>query len=312
MKNLINNVDHIQNIAPAQNIFYRAVVEDNNDGGKGKVRVRVLGVHSEINKRTGKNMGVPVDELPWAEIMAPANVHGGNGTYGKTGIPLQGTWVWVFFDGGDWNRPVISGIIYGGETKKPTGSVGFEDPDAVYPEADKIEDGTTRTSANRKVGETGIISVKDANRDIAIPTATGYTHDEEKEQTTGVSYPLNESQAWTDGSFWEHDVTAGGRTHWFHNSGTYTEVLPSGAHTLNVVDNQKVIVYKNSERLVKINETHTVQGESLYKIDLKRTIIVGGDSKEVVMGKTDEKYMSGQDTFGGPYIHLTAGIITLN
>ncbi len=310
---LLKNLDHVHNISPAQNIFYRAVVENNNDGGKGKVQVRVLGVHSETSKRSGKNTGVPVSNLPWAEVPGPANAHGGVGTYGKTGVPLQGSWVWVFFDGGDWHKPVVSGIIYGGESKAPSGDQGFQDPALVYPEGDKVEDGTTRLAANRKVGETGIIIKKDAGRDMATPVSIpGKTHDEEKEQTSGVVYPNNECQAWPDGSFWEHDITAGGRTHQFHNSGTYTEVLPAGTHTLNVVDNQKVIVYKDSERLVKLNETHTVQGEGLYKIDLKQTILIGGEREETVEGLVTEKYNSGQQTNGGPFIDLDAGLITLN
>ena len=342
---MIKNLDHVQSINPHQNVFYRGVVENNNDGGEGKVQVRILGIHTETSVRSGQNMGVPVDDLPWAEVMGPANVSGGVGTYGNTGIPLQGTWVWIFFDGGDWNKPIVSGIIYGTESSSPSGDQGFQDPDLIYPESDKIEQGTTRLAANRNVSNTGIIEIKDPERDVVNPMGIpNITWDEEKEQTTSVAYPNNECQAWTDGSFWEHDTTSGGRTHQFHNSGTYTETLPTGKHTLNIVDDQAVIVYKNSERLVKINETHTVQGESIYKIDLKQTILVGGESEETIMdnvmqiyladqetsvfgnvtrfydgtlteiinGEVNETYSSGQITDGGPIIELKASIINLN
>jgi len=291
MLDLFKNMDHINNIHQPQNIFYRAVVENNNDGGKGKVQVRILGVHSPENKRTGTNMGVPPEELPWAEVMGPTDVMGGVGTYGKTAIPLQGAWVWVFFDSGDWNKPIVCGIIYGAEASKPTGNKGFEDPDQKYPEEDKIEEGTTRTSANRKINETGIKKVRDQNIDEDIPTAKeGETNSEQKESTSSVSYPNNESQAWPDGSFVEYDCTSGGRYHHFHNSGTYTEILPSGMHSVKVVDSQKLIVDMDAERFIKQNETHTVQGNSLYKIDGDRTIVVGGDSKETVSGDVEEIY----------------------
>jgi hypothetical protein len=51
------------------NQFYIAVVEDRNDPLKlGRLRVRVLNVHSEDRKTD-----VPIDSLPWSHVMQPPN-----------------------------------------------------------------------------------------------------------------------------------------------------------------------------------------------------------------------------------------------
>ena len=319
-------------------------MENNNDGGKGKVQVRILGVHTEVNIRTGKNMGVPWEELPWAEVMgAPNLIHGGIGTYGTTGIPLQGTWVWIFFDGGDWNKPIICGIIYGTEDHVSAGA-GFEDPALEYPEEDKVEEGTVRFAANRKVEETVVLMIREPGIDLGIPTAAGGEWDEHEQTTTEAEYPLNTAWAYRDGTFWEHDTTDGAKTQWIHNTGSYNEVIPDGSYTRNTVMNDTIIVYENSRRLVKMNETHTIFGESEYKIDLKQTILVGEESEETIMmkvthlyieeqettvigavirdyeetldetvwGPVTEDYMEGQTTEGGPHITLVAEVINLN
>ena len=52
-------------------ILLRGVVEDNNDPLKiGRVRVRIFGVHSDKNEKSGAKFEfVKTSELPWAEVM---------------------------------------------------------------------------------------------------------------------------------------------------------------------------------------------------------------------------------------------------
>jgi hypothetical protein len=122
---------------------YRAIVEDNADPiDIGRVRVRILGMHSLDDKET------PVDHLPWAEPCLALNYSGGKnldckedgspkryspegstfsppprnttsltedfvdtvmkkeGTGGYFGgVPRKGSMVWVFFENGDHTRP---------------------------------------------------------------------------------------------------------------------------------------------------------------------------------------------------------------
>lgn len=121
---------------------YRAIVEDNEDPiDIGRVRVRILGIHSLDPQET------PNDHLPWAEPVLPTYYSGGqnlnckedsnpkrytpdgttfdppkrntqklvqsfvdevhkkDGTGGIFTVPRKGSMVWVFFENGDHTRP---------------------------------------------------------------------------------------------------------------------------------------------------------------------------------------------------------------
>jgi len=341
------NINNIQN----QNIFYRAVVENNDDGGiHGKCQVRILGIHPVNAKRTGKNIGVKTEDLPWAELMVSTAFHGGMSGYGISAVPLKGSWVWVFLDGGDWNRPIIVGLISGTSTKErpdgPKTSWGFHDPDKKYPEKKRLnEPDINRYAANRKIkAETLIGKIKDPDRDKGIPTVTGKTWDELKELTSAVKYPNNTVFETIGGSFIEYDETSGSRLHWFHNTGTYWEVVKEGDYTMKVKRDRYEIVDRDMYRLNKRDEFQTIQRDSEYKIDRDEFRFVGRKHEETinksvtqtyndtqttkvakavsrtygatldekVTGAVNEKYSAGQTTNGGPSITIKAGVIKLN
>jgi hypothetical protein len=325
------NINNIQN----QNIFYRAVVEDNNDGGvHGKCRVRILGIHPINAQRTGKNIGVPTEELPWAELMVSTSFHGGMSGYGISAVPLKGSWVWVFLDGGDWNRPIIVGLISGtSNMERPSGpkiSWGFHDPDKKYPEKPRLsEPDINRYAANRKVMSDSLIGkIKDPSRDKGIPTATGKTWDELKELTSAVAYPNNTVYETIGGSFIEYDETSGSRMHWFHNTGTYWEVVKEGDYTLKVKRDRYGIVDRDYKKLTKRDEFQTIQRDHEFKVDRDQHILIGRHKDITVMktvkrtynstltenvtGAVSETYSAGQKTNGGPSIKINAGVINLN
>ena len=336
---LFNNADHLSNISPSGNTFYRAVVEDNDDSGEkggtlGRCKVRILGIHPENGKRTGKNIGVPIAELPWAELMVSTGFHGGMSGIGVSAVPVKGTWVWVFLDGGDWNKPIIVGIIYGISNKQGPGpgkaTSGFHDPDKVYPIKDRLsEQDINRLAANRKFAETPIKKIRDANKDKGISTSTGGTWDEIVEKTSAAKYPNNTVFETVGHSFVEYDSTPGNeRIHFFHKSGTYWEIQEKGDYQFKTVHNRYEIVDKDYNRLVKKNQRTTVQADVETKYDKKETVLVGGDHKETIKGNVtqlykakknetvdgavNEKYNAGQTTNGGPKIKLSAGLILLN
>lgn len=84
--------------------IYRGVVEDNNDPEKKmRCRIRVFGLHTaKYDKTDGE--GIPVDELIWAEPAVPITGGGASG-FGTFGVPLQGTQVFLFFEGGNFLQP---------------------------------------------------------------------------------------------------------------------------------------------------------------------------------------------------------------
>lgn len=87
-------------------MFYRAVVEDNNDPQHfGRVQVRVLGMHDS-------GSGVTVGDLPWAEVAGGTDFGLVDGV-GISSVLRKGTMVWVFFNNDDFNFPVVMGTIKG-------------------------------------------------------------------------------------------------------------------------------------------------------------------------------------------------------
>ena len=107
-------------------MFYRGIVEDNNDPEKlGRVRVRVFGIHQE-------DSGVKTSDLPWAEV-AGGTEFGLISGVGISSVLRKGTMVWVFFKEDDYNYPVVFATSKGNNTSKNPYGGGFKDPDGVYP-----------------------------------------------------------------------------------------------------------------------------------------------------------------------------------
>jgi len=104
MKNRIDDYNLSTNFSG----IYRGVVEDNQDPEKRlRCKVRIFGLHtSKFEKTDGE--GIPTDELPWAEPALPLTGGGASG-FGTFGVPLQGTQVFVFFEGGNFLQPRFFG-----------------------------------------------------------------------------------------------------------------------------------------------------------------------------------------------------------
>lgn len=312
--NLIKDADRLQNLDPSQNIYYRAVVENNNDGGEGKVQVRIIGVHPD-NK-----VKVPTENLPWAEVIGSTSNYGGMSGIGSSAVPLQGSWVWVFFDGGDWNLPVVVGLIVSSSNEAADSSVGFQDPAGEYPRPERLGKPDVANLARGEVEGTLISSIKISNQDTGIPTLDTEIWEEEEEESSKAEYPKNVVTETVTGNIIEMDESNGGRMHWFHNSGTYWEVISNGNYILKVVSDYRNIVDGDTYRYNKGSENHTVQGDSAYKIDGDSSTTIGGDLEKTIFGNFDltvdgfseESHAGGLEINGGPEISFSASIIKLN
>jgi len=281
--NILENKSVLNN----KHTFYRAVVEDRNDPKLlNRVRVRILGIHS------GDESKIPTNTLPWAEMSMPAQYGGQNAGIGISSVPVLGTWVWVFFDAGDWNRPIIVGSMYGIPTKNNSKTKGFSDPEGTHPVQKRLDEADTNRLANQnKFGETPIKKIKDANKVTGTPTATGEDWDELPEMTSSAKYPDNHVIETISGNFVEFDDTDGNsRMHWFHKSGTYWEVVEDGDYSSKVVRDHYEIVDRDVKRLVKRDETHTIQRNQEYKIDGWQEILIDGYSHEVINGYVFQEY----------------------
>jgi hypothetical protein len=103
--------------------WFVGVVEDRNDPAKiGRVRVRVLGHHSE-NLTEVKTI-----DLPWAHVMHPVTDPSMQGLGHTPSFLTQGSWVVGFFRDNEKQQPVIIGSLPGVPENKADNSKGFSDP----------------------------------------------------------------------------------------------------------------------------------------------------------------------------------------
>ena len=97
---------------------------------------KIFNIHSD--SKIENSSGIPVDQLPWVEPAYP--IWGGSSGIGFSGVPVQGSHVFVFFESGDIMQPryfaTVPGFPYTG--KKTDNSVGFADPDGEYPLTKKL------------------------------------------------------------------------------------------------------------------------------------------------------------------------------
>jgi hypothetical protein len=103
--------------------WFVGVVEDRNDPAKiGRVRVRVLGHHSESLTE------VKTTDLPWAHVMHPVTDPSMQGLGHTPSFLTQGSWVVGFFRDNEKQQPVIMGSLPGIPSDEANPDFGFNDP----------------------------------------------------------------------------------------------------------------------------------------------------------------------------------------
>ena len=285
IKNIINN-----------QTFYRAVVEDNNDPKKlNRVKVRIMGIHPE------DSTNVPTSCLPWAEVIAPV-LFGLSSGIGISGLPNNGSYVWVFFEGDSHNQPIVLGACYGMSKEKQTG--GFTDPDGVFPVQNRLAEPDTNRLARNEVLSKTVIGVKVSNREKGVPTSEGKTWSEPEPQNHRTEYPNNTVIETKTGHVIEIDDTPGNeRIHIYHRTGTYLEMFPDGTSVNKIVKDEFRIVDGNRNTLVKQNDSRTVYGSDEELISGNQTSKIS-ESKFVEVGGTTTHKSGGVTTIKGSAIHL--------
>ncbi|AAQ17861.1 gp5 baseplate hub subunit and tail lysozyme [Aeromonas phage Aeh1] len=113
--------------------WFEGVVEDRFDPlDLGRVRVRVMGIHSNQKAKNDKN-GIPTEELLWMHPMLPITSAAVSGIgQSPTGL-LEGSHVVGYFRDKFCQDGVIVGSLPGIYKNKPDSSKGFADPNGQYP-----------------------------------------------------------------------------------------------------------------------------------------------------------------------------------
>lgn len=273
-----------------QFVWWQGVVEDINDPKEaGRVRVRVLGFHSEktvLDEEVGE--GIPVNALPWAWPMTPIDNAAMNGI-GKspTGI-VEGTWVFGFArDGMQMQHLVIMGTLPGIPQEKPK-TDGFKDPNGVYPRDTHLgEPDVNRLARNKKIDQT-IVQTKKDGVDQNVPTANGGSWSEPATQYA-AKYPKNHVYESESGHITEFDDTPGKeRIHVYHKTGTFHEIFPDGTKVEKIVKDNYEIILGNDFIHIKGNTNVTVDGSSKVYIKGNADLRVGGNVVQNIGGNATQ------------------------
>jgi len=103
--------------------WFVGVVEDRNDpSALGRVRVRVLGYHTE------DITDLPTTDLPWAHVMHPVTDPCMHGMGNTPSFLVEGSWVVGFFRDPEKQQLVIMGTLPGVPEEKADPTKGFNDP----------------------------------------------------------------------------------------------------------------------------------------------------------------------------------------
>jgi len=248
-------------------LWFTGVVEDNNDPLQtGRVRVRALGYHTE-NKTE-----LPTADLPWATVLHSVTSPAVSGL-GHTPFLVSGTWVVGFWRDADCQEPIIMGALAGFPTAQPNTSLGFNDPQGIYP---------------------SYVNESDIHR-LARGTQTHeYTVDSsisEPADPYNAEYPHNHVYATKSGHTKEYDDTSNNeRIKEKHKSGTFYEIHPNGDKVTRIVNDKYEIVAGN--------ESVHISGSVILNIDTNCTTNI--------LGNWDVN-VTGNITIDGSTINLNSG-----
>lgn len=270
--------------------IYRGVVEDRYDPEMlGRCRIRVLGVHDQQLVKDDLN-GIPTKELPWAEPcygLFEGSVSG-NGSWS---VPLQGSYVFVFFENGNWMQIRYFLSAPGMPELPPNPAEGFNDPAAKWPDGDWLKESDVHRLAKvDKLDKTTLKIVKAPSVDKGVAVAIGGTWDEQNPMYQ-AKYPFNNVVYNHSGIYTEMDNTEGNRRyHIYHPSNSYLEIGETGKMVLRNNDDRWDITVKNKmehvieshHRCVNMERTSKVMASETEQVDVNHYKDIGILCRETV------------------------------
>lgn len=282
------------------NGIYRGVVENNNDPLKmGRVQVRIFGLHTDKIIKDAKE-GIPTSDLPWVEPILSI-FEGSISGYGIWAIPLKGSHVMVFFEGGSYSQPRYFATVPGIPTTTPDVTKGFNDPDGVYPD---------------KLNESDFHRLARGTKDTV--TSPAYA----------AQYPYNIVIATHGGHIIELDNTPGEeRINIHHKSESYVEFDKDGNRTEEVM-NDLILTVRN-DNIIEIvgnksitiggNRTEDITGNSTITIGVDKSITISGNRTENITGNNTITIggnlsitVTGNCLITSPSVTTTGGTTTLS
>ena len=272
-------------------VWFTGGVEDRQDPKKlGRVRVRVLGMHTEDLTK------IPTTDLPWAHIMHPVTNPSMQGLGDTPTFIVEGTWVVGFFlDAVEKQQPLIIGSLPGYPQNVADTSKGFNDPIGKYPSSSITHsDHSTKESdvnrlarglasethlslKNRRVRRTTSVPTAGKpgltnSQDFSTATADGGTWNEPHPKSVQSDtnpypsslYPYNHVFESESGHIFEIDDTPDyERLYKEHMSGTFEEIHPHGTRVVKVVYDDYEIVARNKKIVINASKSSAASGLDL-------------------------------------------------
>ena len=210
-------------LQPKVHNHYFGVVEDIDDPDKlGRVKVRIIGIHSELKT------DIKTEDLWWSYVVTPATSPAISGL-GNSPFLVQGSNVLcISIDPNEQHFLVIGSIPTMALEDTRINSKGFKDPSRVYPRNPGTPDLNMRAR-----GQFPIID----------PKSKGVL---EPERIVFPEYPNNHVFETKKGHIKEYDDSdMAPRIHEKHSSGTYYEIGPGGSKVTKVVADNYTLVMGN-------------------------------------------------------------------
>jgi hypothetical protein len=321
IKNDINNLT--ENLNDKLNGIYRGVIEDNqSDPLKlGRCKIRIFGIHSPNKVKTDYD-GIPTEELPWAEPVMGL-FEGSMSGFGSWIVPLQGSHVFVFFEGGHILKPRYFATVPGIPETQEHGleeNQGFSDPDKTYPIEESTKphqpNGLEESDFHRlSKGETSntIVESKNEARETNISSALGESSWDEPESYYESEYPKNKVFSTHSGITIEIDDTEEKeRIHIYHPSNTFIEIDHEGNVVIKNNKDKFLITENDKKEHIKRDYNINITRDYIKKIDNDDLEEVGNDKILYVKGKLYISADGGIDIWGGQNINMDAPEIHLN
>jgi len=295
--------------------WWTGVVEDRKDPLKlGRVRVRILGLHSEQRIEDDINgVGIPVDQLPWAFPLQGVNSAGMNGI-GQSPLGfVEGSWVvGISRDGDAYQDLIVLGSLGGIPANAPIQD-GFNDPNLVYPKVDFLDEpDTNRLARNEKIEET-VVQTKLDSVNKGIPKAQSGEWDE-PDTPYAPEYPFNHVNESESGHISEVDDTPEHeRLHTYHKAGTFEEIHPDGSKVTKIVGDDWNIYLKDKSVYIAGNLSITIDGNAELYVKGDSDLKVDGNVVQNIAGNVTQNISGNvsQDIDGNVSEHV-AGSADIN
>lgn len=266
--------------------IWRGIVEDNTTDPlkMGRLKVRIFGKHTESRTVNEDNNKYPVSDLPWAypgyPITSPTISE--EGTFS---VPNQGSIVVGFFLDNNEQIPMYFAVLPTIVNELPDFSVGFSDPDGVYP----TEESIGRSPIHR------LATVEDINDSIVQTKKDGVSSGDagngvsidEPMTPYNATYPRNKVITTSSGHVIEIDDSPGAeRIHVYHTSGSFEETHPNGKRVEKTVNDKYEIDLANRNVIVEGADNVNIKGTRTARVNSSDYLEVGGTQTIVVTGNT--------------------------